>query len=246
MPDQLVVILPAAGRSMRFGPGRDKLLEMLEGRAVIARAVGAFLSRSDVGQVLLPTNQRERIEPVLRDESGQIDPRVTFCAGGPSRAESVLIALRLVPDRFEWVAVHDAARPLVSDHLIDRTFAAARQYGAAVPSLPVTLTVKQAHGPLPSRVERTIPRHTLWAMQTPQIMRRADLLAAYESCPLPLGEVTDDTQLLELAGRDVWLVEGEERNLKITTAADIRLAEMWLTATTPAPRDVDGGGGGGS
>jgi 2-C-methyl-D-erythritol 4-phosphate cytidylyltransferase len=228
MPNELAVILPAAGRSTRFGAGRDKLLEMLDGRAVIARAVGAFLSRSDVGQVLLPTNQRERIEPVLHDESGRVDQRVTFSAGGASRAESVLSALRLVPDRFEWVAVHDAARPLVSAGLIDRTFAAARQHGAAVPSLPVTLTVKQAHGPLPARAERTIPRHTLWAMQTPQIMRRADLLAAYESCPLPLGEVTDDTQLLELAGREVWLVEGEERNLKITTATDMHLAEMWM------------------
>jgi 2-C-methyl-D-erythritol 4-phosphate cytidylyltransferase len=228
MSHELAVILPAAGRSTRFGGGRDKLLEALDGRAVIARAVGAFLQRNDVGQVLLPTNQRERLEPVLHDESGRLDSRITFCAGGASRAESVLSALRAVSDRFEWVAIHDAARPLVSAGLIDRTFAAARERGAAVPALPVTLTVKQAHGPLPARAERTIPRHTLWAMQTPQIMKRMDLLVAYESCPLPLGEVTDDTQLLELAGREVWLVEGEERNLKITTATDMHLAELWL------------------
>jgi 2-C-methyl-D-erythritol 4-phosphate cytidylyltransferase len=77
-------------------------------------------------------------------------------------------------------------------------------------------------------VQRTLPRHTLWAMQTPQVMRRADLLAAYDVCPLPLEQVTDDAQLLELAGREVWLVEGEERNLKITTQADLRLAELLL------------------
>jgi 2-C-methyl-D-erythritol 4-phosphate cytidylyltransferase len=65
-------------------------------------------------------------------------------------------------------------------------------------------------------------------MQTPQVMRRADLLAAFDSCPLPLDRVTDDAQLLELAGRDVWLVPGEERNLKITTAMDLRIAEMLL------------------
>ena len=223
MPD-LAVILPAAGRSVRFGGGRDKLLEPLAGRAVIAHAVGAFLARADVGAVVLPTNQRDRLEPVL----GAGDSRITFCDGGASRADSVLSALRNVSERFEWVAIHDAARPLVSQDLITRTFAAARERGAAVPALPVTLTVKQAHGPLPARAERTIPRHTLWAMQTPQIMRRTDLLTAYESCPLPLAEVTDDTQLLELAGREVWLVEGEERNLKITTATDLRLAEMWL------------------
>jgi 2-C-methyl-D-erythritol 4-phosphate cytidylyltransferase len=222
---KLAIILPAAGRSLRFGGGgRDKLLEDLGGQAVIARSVRAFLNRGDVGLVVLPTNQRERIEPVL----GKPDARVAFCAGGNSRAESVLCGLRQVPDSFEWVAIHDAARPLVSQALIDRTFDAARKYGAAVPALPVALTVKQATGPLPARVERTVPRQNLWAMQTPQIMRRMDLLKAYEACPLPLAEVTDDTQLLELAGNDVWLVEGDEHNLKITTPTDLRIAEMWL------------------
>ncbi|CAA9386795.1 MAG: 2-C-methyl-D-erythritol 4-phosphate cytidylyltransferase [uncultured Phycisphaerae bacterium] len=227
MPDPFALILPAAGQSARFGGGRDKLLESLAGRAVVAHAAGAFLARADVGLVVIPTNQRDRIEPALRGASAAPpDPRILFCDGGDSRAASVLAALRRVPARFEWVAVHDAARPLVSADLIGRTFAAARQHGAAVPAMPVSLTVKQATGPLPARVERTIPRHTLWSMQTPQAMRRADLLAAYERCPVPLAEVTDDAQLLEIAGFDVWLVPGEERNLKITTATDLRLAEV--------------------
>jgi 2-C-methyl-D-erythritol 4-phosphate cytidylyltransferase len=226
---KVAVILPAAGRSVRFGGGRDKLLELLDGTPVIARAVGAFLARRDIGAILLPTNQRDRIEPTLTARKGRLDPRIRFCEGGASRAESVFNALRQVPDQFEWVAVHDAARPLVSAELIDRVFAAARQHGAAVPALPVTLTVKQASGPLPARVERTIPRQNLWAMQTPQVMRRADLLAAYATCSLPLADVTDDVQLLEIAGRDVWLVEGEERNMKVTTAPDLRVAALWLS-----------------
>ena len=227
MPQQLAVILPAAGRSLRFaGGGRDKLLEPLGGRPVIWHAAAAFLAREDVGCLVIPTNQRERIEPALRAASDELDPRVVFCEGGDSRAASVSEALRRVPPEFEWVAVHDAARPLVSQDLISRTLTAAVQHGAAVPALPVTSTVKQAPGPLPARVERTLPRHTLWAMQTPQVIRRADLLAAYAACPLPLDRVTDDTQLLELAGRDVWLVSGEERNLKITTTTDARLAEL--------------------
>jgi 2-C-methyl-D-erythritol 4-phosphate cytidylyltransferase len=97
--------------------------------------------------------------------------------------------------------------------------------------MPVHLTVKQATGPLPAKVMRTLPRHELWAMQTPQVMRRAELSAAFATCPLPLEKVTDDVQVLELAGKEVWLVAGEERNLKITTASDIRLAEMYLEAT---------------
>lgn len=230
----LAVILPAAGRSVRFGGGRDKLLEPLGGRPLIGRTVAALLAHDAVGLLVVATNQRDRIEPALLAAipGPALDPRITFSSGGSSRAESVLAGLRHVPEQFEWVAVHDAARPLVSRELIGRTLAAALDRGAAVPALPVALTIKQAHGPLPARVEQTIPRHTLWAMQTPQVMRRADLLAAYASCPLPLAEVTDDAQLLELAGREVWLVEGDERNLKITAAADLCLAELWLAGRT--------------
>jgi 2-C-methyl-D-erythritol 4-phosphate cytidylyltransferase len=153
---------------------------------------------------------------------------VMTCKGGACRAESVMRALQEIPKSIEWVAIHDAARPLVSQQLIDRTFAAAIEHGAAAPALPVSLTIKQAHGPLPARVQRTVARHELWAMQTPQIARRADLLEAFENCPLPLDQVTDDVQLLELQGKEVWLVPGEERNLKITTALDLKIAEFLL------------------
>jgi 2-C-methyl-D-erythritol 4-phosphate cytidylyltransferase len=105
------------------------------------------------------------------------------------------------------------------------------RYGATVPALPVSQTVKQADGPLPAPVKGTVPRHGLWAMQTPQVMRREDLLAAcdaYEVRGLPWDQVTDDAQLLELSGREVWLVEGEERNLKVTTGLDLRLAQALL------------------
>ena len=127
--------------------------------------------------------------------------------------------------REDAIAVHDAARPLVSQGLIGRVLSAAFEHGAAAAALPVHLTIKQAIGPLPAPVQRTLPRHQLWAMQTPQIMRQSDLLEAFDACPIPLSEVTDDVQLLELAGKPVWLVEGEERNLKITTAMDLQMAE---------------------
>ncbi|MDB5331934.1 MAG: ispD [Phycisphaerales bacterium] len=227
MMEQVAVILPAAGRSVRFGGPRNKLQELIAGRTVIRRAVEAFLSRADVSHVIIATSPVQAGETAVPPVEA-FDPRIEFTPGGASRAESVRLALLRVPAQVQWVAIHDAARPLVSQDLIDRTFAAAQERGAAVPALPVPLTVKQADGPLPARVQRTLPRHTLWAMQTPQVMRRADLLAAYDVCPLPLEQVTDDAQLLELAGREVWLVEGEERNLKITTQADLRLAEFLL------------------
>jgi len=74
----------------------------------------------------------------------------------------------------------------------------------------------------------TLPRQALWAVQTPQIVKRVDFLEAMEKCPVPLEEVTDDAQLLELAGKDVWMVEGEERNLKITTPMDLEVANVIL------------------
>jgi len=125
-----------------------------------------------------------------------------------------------------WVAVHDAARPLVSQGLIDRVLAAAQDHGAAVPALPVRPTIKLADSRLPTRAMGTLPRHTLWAVQTPQICGRMELIKAFQQCPIPLDEVTDDAQMLELSDHEVWLVEGEERNIKITTPLDLRLAEL--------------------
>ena len=222
------VILPAAGRSVRFGGTRGKLLELLAGEPVVRHAVRAFLVRKDVAAVVLATSSDDVsvLTEALGAEAG--DPRIMFCRGGESRAHSVRNALLRVPANIEWVAIHDAARPLVFQDVIDSAFSVAIEKGAAVPALPVALTIKQATGPLPAKVQQTVPRQTLWAMQTPQVMRRADLLAAYESCPLPLDRVTDDAQLLELHGRAVWLVEGDEHNLKITTRTDLQIAEMIL------------------
>jgi len=219
---QCAVIIPAAGSSSRFGGPRNKLLETLDGQAVIARTVATFLARADVARVILPTALPELATLLPRD------PRVLLCAGGQTRAHSVWEGLKNVPESIEWVAVHDGARPLVSQELIDRTLEAARTFGAAVPALAVALTIKQARGPLPAAVEKTIPRENLWAMQTPQVARRAELLRAFETCPIPLASVTDDVQLIELAGGHVWLVPGEERNLKITTPLDLKLAHLLL------------------
>jgi 2-C-methyl-D-erythritol 4-phosphate cytidylyltransferase len=227
---QLAVILPAAGSSTRFGGTTSKLYAPLAGRAVLLRSFDAFLDRSDVAMIVIPTrlNADAQIDAPDEIQGSLRHAKVRLCAGGACRAQSVRNALAVIPPSIEWVAVHDAARPLVSQELIDRVLAAAMEHGAAVPALPVHLTIKQALGPLPAKVQRTLPRDQLWAMQTPQIMRQSALLEAFDRCPMSLDQITDDVQLLELAGHDVWLVAGEERNLKITTKADIHLAEFLL------------------
>jgi 2-C-methyl-D-erythritol 4-phosphate cytidylyltransferase len=221
MIESFTLILPAAGESRRYG--RNKLLEPLAGKPILFHTLSAFLARKDVARVILATghdfSQDMDLAPLLLDE------RVTICPGGSCRAESVRSAVLASPEKIEWIAIHDAARPLISQPLVDRTLAAAFSYGCAAPALPVALTIKEATGPLPARVQRTIPRECLWAMQTPQIMRRADLLQAYATTSLALEKITDDVQLLELAGKPVYLVTGEQQNLKITTPGDLVLAE---------------------
>lgn len=209
-----VAILPAGGSSTRFGS--NKLTATLAGQSVLWRSIQAFAQRRDVAGVILAG-------PTLVDAA-----KVRCVPGGRCRAESVRNALLAVPAEVEWVAVHDAARPLVSQALIDRVLSAAFAHGAAAPAVRVSLTVKEAAGPLPATVRRTVPRDEFWAMQTPQVARRADLLDAFHRCPIPLEQVTDDLQLLELAGREVWLVDGEERNLKVTRPIDLVLAEYLL------------------
>jgi 2-C-methyl-D-erythritol 4-phosphate cytidylyltransferase len=215
----------------------------ISGRTVLQRSLAAFLHRDDVSHVIIAASDFASVHDALIrppfSPALLANPKLNFCNGGPSRAHSVALALAAVPTDVQWIAVHDAARPLISDDLIDRTLAAAQQHGAAAPALPVAFTVKRAPAPLPAAVQQTVPRHDLWAMQTPQIMRRADLARAIEKCPFPLEQVTDDLQLLELTGKPVWLVNGEEINLKITRPIDVKLAEIMLAELRQSPGNAD-------
>jgi len=227
MPD-FAVIVPAAGSSSRFGSPQNKLLQPLHDRPVLAWTLSRFASRDDVREIIVACNDAEAVRACAETLEIAVRGKVRVCSGGTCRADSVRMGLLASSDWIEWVAVHDAARPLASPALIDRTFAAAVKYGAAAAALPAHLTIKQATGPLPAKVQWTLPRQQLWAMQTPQAMRRRDLRDAYAACSISLSDVTDDVQLLELAGMDVWLVQGEEKNLKITTPLDLQIAHILM------------------
>lgn len=212
---KFAVILPAGGSSARFGS--DKLSADLGGKSVIERTIDAFVHRDDVAQV------------IVAGRSIEVSHHKVVCvSGGNCRAASVLHGLRAVDQTIEWVAVHDAARPLVSQDLIDRVFDAAIGHGAAGPALPVNLTIKRADGPLPDRTQTTVDRSALWAMQTPQVARRSNLLEAFQKCPIPIEQITDDLQLLELIGQPAQLVPGDERNIKLTNPLDLMIARLHL------------------
>src|SRR6478672_2288735 len=129
--ESFAVILPAAGQSVRFGGPRSKLLERLNCVPVIRRAVDAFLARDDVSMIVIATSVDQKPHDALGASPMEtLDGRLHFTPGGANRAQSVLAALRQVPREITWVAVHDAARPLVSQELIERTFRAAQDQGA--------------------------------------------------------------------------------------------------------------------
>ncbi len=227
------VILPAAGRSSRFGdPKQKKIYAELDGRAVWLRALDPFLNRDDVAQLIvaISPDDRELFERRYRPSVAFLNIRVVD--GGAERYETVARALEVVDPACEFVAVHDAARPCLTAEVVDAVFAAAREHGAALPGVPVADTLKRV-GP-DGIISETVSRAGLVAVQTPQAFRRDWLVQAYANRS-NVCQVTDDAQLVEAIGHSVRVVDGSPFNLKITTAPDLRLASAILQAM-PRPR----------
>lgn len=219
------MIIPAAGRSERFGA--EKLAITVAGRSLLEHSIRAFINRRDVACVLVALRDLASPPPITQEL--ERDPRLTFYQGGEHRASTVQIGvatLAKVHGSAAFVAIHDAARPAVTQELIDRVFDAARRYGAAVPGMPPIDTIKHARG---SVVLRTLPRTELVAVQTPQAMRRDWVEQGFANCRIPPEQITDDAQVLELAGRQVRVVEGDERNLKVTVPADLARINTFLS-----------------
>ena len=228
---RFAVILPAAGQSSRFQKQRrKKVFVELAGRAVWLRAADCFVNRPDVAQVLVVVSPddlewfKEKFAPNMAFMN------VEIVAGGKERADSVGNALARVKSDVEYVAVHDAARPLVSELWIDQVFARAQEVGAAILATPITSTIKRATPE--GLIETTVSRERMWAAQTPQVFRRDWLLDAYAR----RGglSATDEAQLVEQAGYPIALVECPVLNLKITTESDYQLAEVALPAVPKA------------
>lgn len=225
------VILPAAGRSTRFGDSRRKKpFVELAGRPVWVRAVEAFVNREDVVQTIVAVSAedvdwfKERFRPNL------VFMEIEVACGGAERAETVERALSLVRDDVEFVAVHDAARPLVTSEWVGTVFEAAIEHGAALPVTATASTLKRVES---GRVVETVDRTGLHEAQTPQVFRRELLVEAYAQ----RGDfvATDDAQLVERLGHAVHVVDGWPINRKITTRADFELAVKLVEALPTRP-----------
>lgn len=258
------VIIPAAGRSDRYGP-RDKLAEDLGGRPLLVRTVELFTKRDEVRSILVAgppegtpafDDFRDRYAPTLGFHGAQVVP-----GGAAARWETVRLALAAVPDDATHVAVHDAARPAAFPELLSRVFEAAETLDAVVPAVPLSGTIKRTDPDAldvrredddvlvdsilgdagKQRIEahqvlETVDRAGLWEVQTPQVFRRELIDRAYRDAEL--DGATDDATAVERLGEPVHLVDGDPRNLKVTVPADLALVRAILGVKPEADRPV--------
>jgi 2-C-methyl-D-erythritol 4-phosphate cytidylyltransferase len=227
MSGGIAVIIPAAGKSVRFGGREKKPFVSLDGRPIWLRSSELFWKRDDVSKVYLVIAPEDRDDFRARFGHLLAFANAEVISGGAERFESVANALARVPSTVELVAIHDAVRPLTPYALIDTVFAAAGKHGAAMLALPVADTLKRVE-PSTSRIICTVLREGLWQAQTPQVFRRDLLVEAYAKRNEMKMPITDDAQLMEAAGHSVTVVHSSPLNFKITTREDIELAEAIL------------------
>ena len=215
-------VIVAAGSASRMG-GIDKVMATLGGEPMILRTVRTFQECDAVSEIVIVTRE-DLIRPITELCKG-FEKVTAVVAGGKSRQESVSLGLSALSKEIKLAAIHDGARPLITWQLIDCCIRAANTYGAAAPAIPVKDTIKTVEGGI---VLNTPDRSKLRAVQTPQVfdidLLKGALLKAYQDG----AEVTDDCSAVERLGMKIKIVEGDEKNLKVTTPMDLKIAEMLL------------------
>lgn len=224
-------LVAAAGSSSRMG-GVNKLLEPLDGVPVLVRTLTALQLARQVDEIVVACREEDLLEISSLCRTYGITKCARVIRGGGSRVHSVLLAALEADPASALLAVQDGARPLVTPELIDRVISAAARCGAAAPAVPLKDTVKEVREG--GAVERTLDRSRLRAVQTPQVFDASLLKAALQSALEQEADITDDCSAVERLGKVVFLTEGEEENLKITTPTDLILAEAILHAREEA------------
>ena len=215
-------VIVAAGNASRMG-GIDKVMAELKGEPMIVRTVRTFQECDAISEIVIVTRP-DLILPITHLTRSM--PKVkAVVAGGKSRQESVNLGLNALSDKVKLAAIQDGARPLITWQVIDRVVRAAHTYGAAIPCVPVKDTIKVGNGGI---VKETPDRANLFAAQTPQVFDFDLLRGALKKAELDGYAVTDDASAVEYMGMHVKIVEGDERNIKVTTPMDLKIAEMLL------------------
>ena len=215
-------VIVAAGNASRMG-GIDKVMAQLGGEPMIVRTVRTFCQCDAIKEVVIVTRP-DLILPISNLCAG-MEKVIAVVAGGASRQESVNLGLNALSKKVKLAAIQDGARPLITWQVIDRVVRAANSYGAAAPAIPVKDTIKVVQGGI---VRETPDRKTLQAVQTPQVFDFDLLRGALKKAQEDGAEVTDDCSAVERLGMSIKIVEGDERNLKVTTPMDLKIAELLL------------------
>ena len=215
-------VIVAAGSASRMG-GIDKVMAPLRGEPMIVHTVRAFQTCDAISEIVIVT-RGDLILPITQ-LTNEFDKVTAVVLGGSSRQESVANGMNALSDKCKLAAIQDGARPLVTWQLIDRVVRAAHAHNAAIPVIPVKDTIKVCNSAL---VVNTPDRSTLRAVQTPQVFDFDLLRGALKKAAEDGAEVTDDCSAVERLGMSVRIVEGDERNLKVTTPLDLKLAELLM------------------
>lgn len=213
-------VIVAAGSASRM-EGIDKALALLGGEPVILQTVKAFQKCSAIEEIVIVTRQ-DLLEKIAQ-LTMPYEKVKAVVLGGADRTQSVMCGLAALSEKVELAAIHDGARPLITPELIEKTVSAADFHGAAAPAIAVKDTIKNVQN---HWVYGTPDRNSLRAVQTPQVFYLPDLRTALTQAVKDGAAITDDCSALERMGIPVYLVDGQESNLKITTPMDMKVAEL--------------------
>ncbi|AWL11029.1 2-C-methyl-D-erythritol 4-phosphate cytidylyltransferase [Saliniradius amylolyticus] len=212
-------IVPAAGIGSRMGQSIPKQYLSLGDQCILAHTLDALLAHPAITQIVVALNPQDADFATLPQSH---DPRVVTTTGGAERADSVLAGLQLVSQ--DWVLVHDAARPCLTRHDLDKLMTHAQQNEqGAILATPVRDTMKRANEQ--QQILHTEERQHLWHALTPQLFPRQALLQALQEAQ---GPITDEASAMEQTGYPVKLIQGCASNIKVTQAEDLALAEFYL------------------
>jgi len=229
----VTAIVPAAGGGTRMAGALPKQYLPLAGIPLLARTLQALRASGRVDSLILvvPPGQEARCRTEILEPFGLHADAVV--PGGADRQASVFAGLSRIPEGTDLVLVHDGARPFITAEVIQAAVSAAAAVGAAAVAVPVTDTIKVADPD--GSVKETPERGRLWAAQTPQVFRPALLREAHRQALQDGFRSTDDSALVERLGHPVRLVPGSPENVKITTTADLALADHILQARHREP-----------
>ncbi|MCZ0755283.1 2-C-methyl-D-erythritol 4-phosphate cytidylyltransferase [Anoxybacillus sp. J5B_2022] len=219
------VVIPAAGQGKRMKAGINKQLLELCGQPVIIHTLKVFEQDGWCQGIIIVINEAERERFYELLEKFQIKKVVSVVSGGAERQHSVYNGLKAVSS--ELVLIHDGARPFITTEKVHELVKEANEHGAAVPAVPMKDTVKRVRQGF---VEETVDRSSLWAVQTPQAFRVSLILKAHEQAKQEGYLGTDDASLVERMGKKVKIIEGDYRNIKLTTPDDLLFAAAILSS----------------